>query len=253
MSSGIYKWTNKKTGSIYIGKATNLENRMKEFLRFSNVYAGELINTERKKYPSLCYWDYDILMECGVKELDFYEKKFIREYSNAQLLNLALLPTKIKETKVVKNKLNNKKENYGLDTLIFQEKLMEKIKNLKQQNILKQFLSIIHDKRTINELKVSLYYNDINTQRYELTIPKVVLMENNICDGKELIKVMDALDLFGNLKGNGKSWIINHDKYEIHFTWYSTTHFTYNKKNGNVEIDINYLFYNLTKNYVKTS
>ena len=41
MSSGIYKWTNKITNNVYIGQAVNLEQRMKEFLRFNTIYAGK--------------------------------------------------------------------------------------------------------------------------------------------------------------------------------------------------------------------
>lgn len=62
MSSGIYKWTNKETVSVYIGQAINLERRMKEFLRFDTQYAGRLINEERKKYNSLTYWHYLMIL-----------------------------------------------------------------------------------------------------------------------------------------------------------------------------------------------
>ncbi len=49
MNSGIYQWTNKITGKIYIGQAVNFNNRIKAFLNFNKIaYAGKLINEERK-------------------------------------------------------------------------------------------------------------------------------------------------------------------------------------------------------------
>ena len=59
INCGIYQWTNKITGKIYIGQSCNLIKRKKLFSNFKSYhYAGKLINEERKKYPSLKYWDF---------------------------------------------------------------------------------------------------------------------------------------------------------------------------------------------------
>ena len=47
MNSGIYKWTNKETGNIYIGQAKDFDNRFKQFIRFNQPYAGNKINEVR--------------------------------------------------------------------------------------------------------------------------------------------------------------------------------------------------------------
>lgn len=58
INCGIYQWTNKITGKIYIGQSCNLIKRKKLFSNFKSYhYAGNLINEERKKYPSLKYWE----------------------------------------------------------------------------------------------------------------------------------------------------------------------------------------------------
>lgn len=95
MSSGIYKWENKITKSVYIGQAKCLDKRMKDFISFGNLYAGKLINQERQKYPSLKYWNYDVLEECSENDLDKLEKKWIKNFSNAKILNILSLPKKI--------------------------------------------------------------------------------------------------------------------------------------------------------------
>lgn len=87
MNSGIYKWSNKETGSVYIGQATDLDKRCREFLNFKQKYAGKLINDERKKYPSLTFWDYEILEKCDINDLTLLENKWIKTFSNYNLLN----------------------------------------------------------------------------------------------------------------------------------------------------------------------
>lgn len=50
IKSGIYLWTNIKTGKIYIGQAVNLHIRKLQFLD-KNLYnyAGSYINRDRAK------------------------------------------------------------------------------------------------------------------------------------------------------------------------------------------------------------
>ena len=47
-NSGIYRWTNKITGKIYIGQAIDLTKRQLDFMHFNSCYAGTNINEERK-------------------------------------------------------------------------------------------------------------------------------------------------------------------------------------------------------------
>lgn len=88
MNSGIYKWTNKITNSFYIGQAIDLEKRAKQFISFDKPYSGEKINEERKKYPSLKFWNYDILEECEIDKLNELEEKYINQCYNPHSLNI---------------------------------------------------------------------------------------------------------------------------------------------------------------------
>lgn len=88
VQSGIYMWTLKDTGECYIGQATDLHARVKKFIRFNKPYAGDIINEKRTKYPSLSYWNYDILEECDVKDLDLNEQKWIKKIPSEKCLNI---------------------------------------------------------------------------------------------------------------------------------------------------------------------
>lgn len=72
----FYVWRNKITNGRYIGRTTNLDSRYKEFLRFYSPYAGKKINTARKKYPSIKYWEFSII---SVKRISGPSEKLIIE------------------------------------------------------------------------------------------------------------------------------------------------------------------------------
>ena len=84
---GIYKWTNKETGEYYIGQSKNLYKRCSKFLDFSRKYAGKKIDELRERFPSLIYWNYEILSICSPEDLDAEEKYFINENQTSLLLN----------------------------------------------------------------------------------------------------------------------------------------------------------------------
>lgn len=68
MHSGIYKITDRQTGQCYIGQSVNIEKRWKEHrFRFN---------------PDL--YDYEILMNCPVESLDFFERAFISGYDSCK-------------------------------------------------------------------------------------------------------------------------------------------------------------------------
>ena len=74
----IYVRTNKFNGKQYVGKATDLEARQKDWKRLSQSYAGPIINRARAKY-GLDAFDFEILKECEDDELDYWEMYYIKE------------------------------------------------------------------------------------------------------------------------------------------------------------------------------
>lgn len=79
---GIYKWTCKENGKVYIGQSVNLKNRKNCFTNFKYRYAGNLIDNARSKYNSSEYWDYEILEYCNADELDAKEIHYIELYDS---------------------------------------------------------------------------------------------------------------------------------------------------------------------------
>lgn len=142
MKSGIYKWTNKETGSVYIGQAKDLRKRMKDFLNFNTQYAGKRINEERIKYPDLRYWDYDILEECDTSELNQKENKYITEYKGAILLNIT--GNQPKKLKPEKRKTNTPEE-------ILRERIIQVKDNFSGYDLtnFQTLVNLIHDERNI--------------------------------------------------------------------------------------------------------
>lgn len=84
----IYKYIS-PSYKIYIGQTTNEEIRRSEFLNLSKTYAGCKMEEERRRYPNLQEWKYEVLIHisaCDYKtlheKLDFYEAKYILEYDS---------------------------------------------------------------------------------------------------------------------------------------------------------------------------
>lgn len=73
----IYLRTNKINGKKYVGQATNLEVRQKTW-KSKNHYAGKAIYNARNKY-GVDNFGFEILKECDDKELDYWEKYYIKE------------------------------------------------------------------------------------------------------------------------------------------------------------------------------
>lgn len=151
-NSGIYRWTNKITGKIYIGQAIDLTKRQLDFMHFNSCYAGANINEERKKYPSLEYWNYEVLVKCDPKLLNHYEKKYINEVDTNLLLNTKLVPLE-----KVNNTKKNKKEKiytnlydkavYG--EISYTEYFHQTIENNKSKILSSNLKNILFNERNI--------------------------------------------------------------------------------------------------------
>lgn len=59
----IYVWKCIPEGKYYIGQAIDAKKRHNEFIKWDKRYAGPKINEMREQYPSLEFWDYEILIE----------------------------------------------------------------------------------------------------------------------------------------------------------------------------------------------
>lgn len=80
---GIYKWTNKVNGKVYIGQSKILDNRKWKFLSPTQKYSGDLINKAREKYNNPIYWNYEVLEYCNEDKLDEREIYYINLYNTA--------------------------------------------------------------------------------------------------------------------------------------------------------------------------
>ena len=78
--SVIYLRTNKINGKKYVGQVTTkrFKARQNKWKSNSYRYAGKAINNARAKY-GIDAFDFEILKECDDKELDFWEKYYIKE------------------------------------------------------------------------------------------------------------------------------------------------------------------------------
>ena len=76
---GIYKFTNKKNGKVYIGQSTNIERRKQ-----SHYWPSHSNKTPFDKilqtYPDL--FTFEVIEECLVEDLDEREKYWIKEYDS---------------------------------------------------------------------------------------------------------------------------------------------------------------------------
>ena len=76
----IYLRTNKINGKKYVGQATTIrfKERQYKWACLSQPYSGEVINRARAKY-GLDAFDFEILKECEDDELDYWEMYYIKE------------------------------------------------------------------------------------------------------------------------------------------------------------------------------
>ena len=74
----IYVRPNLINGKKYVGQATDLKKRQNDWKCLTQKYAGTLINRARKKY-GIDNFGFEILKECDDKELDYWEKYYIKE------------------------------------------------------------------------------------------------------------------------------------------------------------------------------
>ena len=74
---GIYKITNKQNGKVYIGQATNIERRLSEHKQKRIQTIDSYINV-----LGIENFDFDILEECSLKELDKKEQEYINFYDS---------------------------------------------------------------------------------------------------------------------------------------------------------------------------
>ena len=83
--TGIYKWTS-PSGKIYIGLATDLQRRKREFLtnplNYTYTSFNSAIDKARRKYPDFTQWNYEILAICDLGELADLEKYYISLYNS---------------------------------------------------------------------------------------------------------------------------------------------------------------------------
>ena len=76
----IYLRTNKINRKQYVGQVItkNFKTRQNNWNNLKHSYAGPVINNARAKY-GIDAFDFEILKECDDKELDYWEKYYIKE------------------------------------------------------------------------------------------------------------------------------------------------------------------------------
>lgn len=74
----IYIRPNLINGKKYVGQATNLKTRQNRWNDLNQPYAGPAINAARAKYGIEAF-GFEILKECDDKELDYWEKYYVKE------------------------------------------------------------------------------------------------------------------------------------------------------------------------------
>jgi len=147
MTCGIYKIeakcpVAKKMGiAIYIGQSKNIERRWKK---------------HRKIYPKSQY-DYEVLLQCDVQHLDFFEKAFISGYDSHRWgLNKTIGGTSIKSThpdKETRRKLSESRRGRKIGPLSEEHrlKLSESLKGNK--NCVGKKLSEEHRRKLSESMK----------------------------------------------------------------------------------------------------
>jgi group I intron endonuclease len=76
---GIYKITNKNNGMVYIGQSDNIERRLLEHKQKRTQTIDNYINV-----LGIDNFDFEILEECSLKDLDVKEIKYIKKYDSQE-------------------------------------------------------------------------------------------------------------------------------------------------------------------------
>lgn len=79
MTCGIYSITNRNTGEMYIGQSICIENRFKQHY-YGQDNNKSAIDTAIRGIGKDNF-DFEILLECSEKELDYHEIRLIEEYN----------------------------------------------------------------------------------------------------------------------------------------------------------------------------
>lgn len=254
MNSGIYKWTNKETGHIYIGQAKNLHGRMKQFLNFNTSYAGNKINEERIKYPNLKYWDYDILEECNIDSLNERELYHIKQYEPDILLNV-ITHQKEKQYTPTKPKWIKQPHLCPLSYMIAMNKSINKILNSDDHTITDYFYNIcrlIHDKR--NNIKFNISKNNYEHNHESYIYDTVVIIPTqevykdlNISYGATISSWFIVMKLGDRSKN---PWVHKFENETLDLSYYIGGYLL--TESLDYPITVNKMFYELTKKYYKT-
>ena len=76
---GIYKITNKDNGKVYIGQSNDIQRRFLEHKRKRSVTIDDYINV-----LGVEHFDFEVLEECSLEELDKKEEGYIKLYNSAK-------------------------------------------------------------------------------------------------------------------------------------------------------------------------
>lgn len=166
--SVIYVRTNLINGKKYVGQAVDIERRQSDWNCLTQPYAGKAINRARAKY-GIDAFDFEILKECDDKELDFWEKYYIKELNTKvpygyNMTNggegMSGCPVS-EETRKKMSEANKGKEPWNKGkTNIFSEETKRKISEAQKG---KHFSEETKRKLSNSQLKKEILQIDINT------------------------------------------------------------------------------------------
>lgn len=159
---GIYQIKNKHNNNKYIGKSSNLFNRLDKHINelVNNKHINKYLQKDFNKYGYFGF-NFEILDICNIDEMNNLEMKYIKELNPENDYNIIGLKENIK---INKNKL------------CFEEKL----------KMIKDLISNLHHNQKI---KLELINNIMD--RYEWDKSKPILIEENLIyiDKKQCKKV----------------------------------------------------------------
>lgn len=81
MKGIIYRYTSPR-GKTYVGQTTDENRRRSQFFDITKPYAGKRMESERKKYPKLNDWKYEVLTTLEEDDPDIFREKltFLEAY-----------------------------------------------------------------------------------------------------------------------------------------------------------------------------